>query len=216
MFSKLGSNLRRNGVAYVALFLVLTSGSALALKGQNTVFSDDIVNGEVRTKDIHKGAVTAAKLAPQPAWRLVGGGTTTEDQCTLGRVARFCSFDTAAGPTNLSPWSNVGQPYATAGFFKDSLGFVHLRGMIKNYYSYAYGGDDQTLFILPAGFRPARRLVLSTVGSDEGVNTAGFDVARIDVLPNGRVQLVSSCTAAGCTAKGSGYLSLDGIEFPPN
>jgi hypothetical protein len=32
----------------LALFLVLTGGTAIALDGHNTVFSDDIVNGKVK------------------------------------------------------------------------------------------------------------------------------------------------------------------------
>ena len=43
--------MRSNIVGYVALFVAL-SGSAVALPATNTVFSDDIVNGEVRSKDI--------------------------------------------------------------------------------------------------------------------------------------------------------------------
>ncbi len=36
-----------NVIATLALFLVLTGGTAVALKGSNTVFSDDIVNDQV-------------------------------------------------------------------------------------------------------------------------------------------------------------------------
>jgi hypothetical protein len=45
------SHLRSNVVGYLALFVAL-SGTAVALPATNTVFSDDIVNGEVRSKDI--------------------------------------------------------------------------------------------------------------------------------------------------------------------
>ena len=59
-------------ISLIALFVAL-SGTAVALDGSNTVFSDDIVNGEVRsadlaanavdTPDLATGAVTAPKLA---------------------------------------------------------------------------------------------------------------------------------------------------------
>jgi hypothetical protein len=49
-------------VGYIALFLVLSSGTAYALNGHNTVFSDDIVNGEVKTGDLKTGAVNSAKV----------------------------------------------------------------------------------------------------------------------------------------------------------
>ena len=45
------NHMRSNIVGYVALFVAL-SGTAVALPATNTVFSDDIVNGEVRSKDI--------------------------------------------------------------------------------------------------------------------------------------------------------------------
>ena len=44
-------HLRANAVGYVALFIAL-SGTAVALPATNTVFSSDIVNGEVKSKDI--------------------------------------------------------------------------------------------------------------------------------------------------------------------
>jgi hypothetical protein len=63
MRSIISDHLRGNIVGYIALFLVLTGGTAYALDGSNTVFSDDIVNGEVKTPDIAKAAVTNSKLA---------------------------------------------------------------------------------------------------------------------------------------------------------
>ena len=52
-----------NVMATLAVFLVLGGGSAVALSGSNTVFSDDIVNGEVKTADLATGAATNPKLA---------------------------------------------------------------------------------------------------------------------------------------------------------
>ncbi len=45
------NHLRSNVVGYLALFVAL-SGTAVALPATNTVFSDDIVNGQVKSKDI--------------------------------------------------------------------------------------------------------------------------------------------------------------------
>jgi hypothetical protein len=61
MRSTISAHLRSNIVGYVALFLVLTGGTAYALDGTNTVFSDDIVNGQVKTNDLGGGAVTSGK-----------------------------------------------------------------------------------------------------------------------------------------------------------
>jgi hypothetical protein len=65
MFSRLRSYRPHHGtvVAYLSLFLVLTGGSAVALTGRNTVFSDDITNGEVKRPDLANNAVTGGKVA---------------------------------------------------------------------------------------------------------------------------------------------------------
>ena len=45
-------HLRSNLVGYIALFCFATSGTAAALDGSDTVFTDDIVNGQVKSPDI--------------------------------------------------------------------------------------------------------------------------------------------------------------------
>jgi hypothetical protein len=49
-------------MATIAVFLVLSGGTAVALNGSNTVFSDDIVNGEVKAADIGNNAVASGKI----------------------------------------------------------------------------------------------------------------------------------------------------------
>ncbi|MQA75553.1 MAG: hypothetical protein GEU88_14640 [Solirubrobacterales bacterium] len=56
------NHLRSNAIAYLALFFAL-SGTAMALPGSNTVFSDDITNGEVKTPDLANAGVTGPKLS---------------------------------------------------------------------------------------------------------------------------------------------------------
>jgi hypothetical protein len=64
MSTRIRNHLRNNVVGYIALFLVLTGGTAQALNGSNTVFSDDIVNGEVKNADIGTSEVKANNVAP--------------------------------------------------------------------------------------------------------------------------------------------------------
>ena len=84
-----------NVIATLALFLVLTGGTAAALKGSNTVFSDDIVNDQVSSADVRDdslngGGLTAADLRPAS----VGGPEIKDnaikgidvDESTLGLV----------------------------------------------------------------------------------------------------------------------------------
>ena len=49
MRHRLHNHIRTNVVGYIAIFLFAISGTATALAGSDTVFSDDIVNGEVKT-----------------------------------------------------------------------------------------------------------------------------------------------------------------------
>ena len=63
MSSRIRNHIRGNVVGYVALFLVLTGGTAQALDGSNTVFSDDIVDAQVMTADVRNGAITTSKIA---------------------------------------------------------------------------------------------------------------------------------------------------------
>ncbi|HKG36366.1 MAG TPA: hypothetical protein VKA89_08025 [Solirubrobacterales bacterium] len=58
MFKRVGSHLRRNPVAYAALFVAL-GGTAVALPGHNSVRSDDIAPKAVKKSDLATGAVGA-------------------------------------------------------------------------------------------------------------------------------------------------------------
>src|SRR5213592_3937201 len=62
-------------VAVIALFAALT-GSAVALRGHNRVKSDDIKNGQVKTPDLAKRAVTPARAHAVKS-DLVGGAGVT-------------------------------------------------------------------------------------------------------------------------------------------
>jgi hypothetical protein len=94
-------------ISTVALFLVLGGGSALALQGHNTVFSDDIVDGQVHKADIASNAVTSPKVrnaglkprdATNVAHRLVGGPTHTDDN-PAGKALPLSGGGTWSQPT---------------------------------------------------------------------------------------------------------------------
>jgi hypothetical protein len=63
MLSKVLAYLRHQWMGALALFLVLTGGSAYALTGSNTVFTDDIVDGQVKSEDVARNAVGPDELA---------------------------------------------------------------------------------------------------------------------------------------------------------
>ncbi len=69
--ARIRAYIRQQHVGLIALFFVLASGSAYALDGSNTVFSDDIVNGEVRQSDLGVESVSSS--------RIVDGGVAGTD-----------------------------------------------------------------------------------------------------------------------------------------
>lgn len=104
---------------------------------------------------------------------------------------KWREVDGAGEPEFSGSWENYGGDYAHAGFRKDCMGFVHLRGLIKS-------DTDGTIFTLPSGYRPDAREVFS-VSSDD-------DIGRIDITSAG-VVTVSTSTPV------SSWISLSGIKF---
>jgi hypothetical protein len=106
MSTRIRAHIRSNVVGYIALFLVLTGGTAQALQGSNTVFSDDIVNREVKTADLGVRAVTANRLAPNSVGsaRVIDESLTGADivESTLDQVPDAAHADRAANADNAA------------------------------------------------------------------------------------------------------------------
>lgn len=92
-------------------------------------------------------------------------------------------------PTLLNGWLNFGGDFNDAGYFKDSMGVVHLRGMVKS------GVVGPAIFTLPVGYRPLNRSVFIT---------ANASASRIDVSATGDVLLAYGIAL---------WVPLDGITF---
>lgn len=81
--------------------------------------------------------------------------------------------------------------YDGAWFMKDAAGNVHIRGLVKN------GTASTTIFTLPVGYRPLKRLILGCASN----NAFG----RLDIDSNGNVNPGSGTST---------WVSLAGITFP--
>lgn len=89
-------------------------------------------------------------------------------------------------PTLLNGWVNYGDGFTVCRYTKDSLGFVHFDGLIKN------GTTTNTpIFKLPIGYRPNMSITCVSIGGDA--------LARIRIDPTGDVIFVSG---------GNSYFSL--------
>lgn len=98
-------------------------------------------------------------------------------------------------PAFLNSWIDYGgSVYAPVGYFKDKNGIVHLRGLMKS------GACGAAAFNLPVGYRPAYRLIMSTI-----TNT-GTGVGRLDVFATGDI-------SPDVTLCNNSYFSLDGVSF---
>jgi len=60
--SPLRSHAQRHVVGYIALAVAVSGGTAYGLSGHNTVFSDDIVDGRVKTQDIANESIRGADV----------------------------------------------------------------------------------------------------------------------------------------------------------
>jgi hypothetical protein len=87
-----------NVVSSLALFLVLTGGAAYALDGSNTVFTDDIVNGEVKVADIGQGAVTTDEIANGQ----VKAGDVGDGEVKTAEIANGQVLSADVGDENLT------------------------------------------------------------------------------------------------------------------
>jgi hypothetical protein len=160
-----------NVISTLCLFLLLGGGTAVALNGSNTVFSDDIVNGQVQQVD----------LKPAEPFRQVGAaGQPAFAQ--WGQVGGHCSGDCR--------WTNYDSTHNSAGFYRDPYGRVHLKGLVCGKVpgqTFCVQGSDPVtdpqlvddIFTLPLGYRPAKTMEFAT-------SSAG-QFARLIVKPNGTV-----------------------------
>lgn len=194
-------------LAAIAFAMALAGGTAYAAA---TITGADVVNDSLTSSDIKNNSLYGGDIANdsisgydvkestlnlKPTVTAVAPALSqTSDACGTNPPAtgRFC------GVLPSAYWFNYGNGFQEAGFFKDALGLVHLQGSISG--SSGHG----TIFVLPAGFRPAKTRLFGTYDAN-----APSSFGYVKVFPDGRVTYKD---AAGTL---SSYLSLDGISFRP-
>jgi hypothetical protein len=126
---------------------------------------------------------------PVEGWHEVGTAGQPPFWCWIGPVVDVC------------PWQNYLGGYNTAGFYKDPLGVVRLKGLVA-LHGTGFGTaacDFVSVFTLPAGYRPSAATIFASLRNDT--------LARIDVLASGEVSICATPTNEG------DWFSLDGISF---
>lgn len=115
------------------------------------------------------------------------GRFTTVTTTTAGSSIVVEAF---TAPTFLNSWVNFGGAFNNAGYYKDSFGIVHLRGLVKD------GVVNTPIFTLPAGYRPSATELFPT--DSNGAH------AQITVSAAGDVVLATGSNV---------YASIDGMTF---
>ena len=158
-----------NVMATLAVFLVLSGGTAFALHGHNTVQSDDLGPGaQVKAADVANNAVNGANIVDNSVT-----GSDVKESTLNGLVrGRMLDFNLAAsGPG--SPRSQI----ATVGPYKLSGECIRVAGVIE-FHVYANG---------PAGYAETEFSIVGNDTTDAGdlsqssVPSANVDTRVLDV-----------------------------------
>ncbi len=167
------------------------------------------------TDPISPTSIGAANLAHTHPWNNISGAPATyapsahasthaaagSDPVTPGAIGAATAGHTHASEawtaiTLVNSWVNFGSGYNTAAFFKDPVGVVHLRGLIRSGTTTA----GTLLFTLPAGYRPAAIELFNV----QTLVSSTYTIGRVDINTSGQAIFQTG---------GNTYLSLDGLTF---
>ena len=98
----------------------------------------------------------------------------------------------------LNGWDNYSADFNRAGFFKDSMGLVHLKGLVSS-------GSDRLIFVLPSGYRPA----YTEVHTVYTILTSGTTIGQLHITSSGGVYFMENLPIWELLTE----ISLDGITF---
>lgn len=132
----------------------------------------------------------AAALLVDPAGQRLQQQVFAPRARSAGNTELVEPLEPFTAPALLNSWANFGGGYNPAGFYKDRMGVVHLRGFIMS------GVMQQSAFVLPAGYRPANNEFFAAVSN--------FAFGSVFVDPTGAVKPWNGVNT---------WISLDGITF---
>jgi hypothetical protein len=152
-----------------------------------------------------------------------GHGTQSSHKLAAGAWHRVgTASQPAFNKTHDCQWTNYDSVHSNAAFVRDSAGFVHLKGTVVAGDQSSSGScrfdsnpTNQMIFILPPGYRPAKREAMaalrgfvsgSAAGDPAKIGTVAVDGPSID-LPAGAVSVDRS------EIGGDVYFTLSGISF---
>jgi hypothetical protein len=216
-----------NVLGLIALFVALGAGAYAAGLAPNSVKSKHIVDGQVKSVDVQDNGLTGADIDESSVGEVPSatGADSANFATTAGDANQLDGKDStqfqlvgSEGWTNLvlqnasagasCHWQNFPGAFATPGYFRDSDGIVHLRGVVQAVDGApnacgAIPGLDEVISTLPAGYLPQFRAQFPVTSN----NAPG----RVDVAPN-TGQIVAQ-PGYPTYANMKVFVSLDGISF---
>jgi hypothetical protein len=183
------------GLTVVVAFLLATNPMVVDAAGQitgaqikdNSIKGKDVKDHSLAGKDVKPNSLTGTEIAESS---LAGVNASA-----LNGLASS-AFASAAQPAFTTAVLGAGYTQfgggTTPGFMRDSLGFVHLKGMLDC-------PSSGTAFTLPAGFRPAQTFFFPMAVGSSGAG-------NVQVLPSGVISTFNADGAAHPCA-------LDGVVF---
>ena len=183
-------------IALVALFVSIGGVGYAASK----IGTNDIQNGAVTNKKLHKAAVKTRKLAKKAvksgklADQAVGTGKIADGAVTSAKVAKLAPIQ-AAGLVTAVDCSSAGpnqwisknpDAFGNVGYYRDLDGQVHLAGTTQKCGSPPGGA---VVFALPRGYRPQNTQEQTTPvigGTAPTTNVIAFDDGEIAVNVNSK------------------------------
>jgi len=181
-------------VAVLALVAAL-AGTALAGTDASTSAISKKKVKKIATKQINKLAPGLSVANADTAGNAGALGGKPPSAFAASASEPYREVGTPGQPQFQNGWVNYDSTaQSTVAFYRDPLGVVHLKGQIRA------GTNGATLFTLPAGYRPAKNMVLPFT------NVAGTGaVANLSITSDGRV---TPFCGGGCVQAG-----MDGLTF---
>jgi hypothetical protein len=145
-----------NVASAIALFVALGGGTAVALNGSNTVFSDDIVDNQVYSSDVRNDALSGGGLAaPDLRANSVGSSEVTNGSLRTGELshsipgARVTRSSAQSIPDSLNTNLAFDQErYDTAGVHDNATNNSRLTAPVTGIYvvtaQFTWGGSAGT------------------------------------------------------------------------
>jgi hypothetical protein len=215
-------------LALIAIVLAVGGNAAAFTLGKNSVGAKQLKKNAVTKVKIKKNAVNGSKVmnnsltgadinlsklgtVPSAKDATTAGTANSASVANSANVADVAnSLSPSEGwhevgasgePALLNSWHNEPGLAETAAFYKDQLGIVHLKGLVK-------GGSAPQVFRLPVGYRPAAGKLLTPIVSCVSGLFCGSGVSSLSIRGSGLSEEGEVSAPLGATLVG-----FDGVTF---